>query len=208
MTTANKPHVHPEELPIARVYAQAVWNIAHKDGKTEEFLAEYEDMVQSLLDTDENVEKFFRAASIGRDARAAVLDKAFKGKASPILYNFLKTLNSHDRLGLVRAVGVALRDLADKANGVVAVEVRSARPLSPDKQQQVEELIRRHFKVEPRLEMHHEPSWLGGLWVRVGDVVFDRTIKTNLRKLRDSIRMRNVYEIQSGRDYFDSPSGN
>jgi F-type H+-transporting ATPase subunit delta len=208
MTDPRRRRIPPEELPVARVYAQAAWNLAVRDGAQEDFLAEYEEMVRSLLDGPDDFEKFFRAASIGRDARAAVLEKALLGKTSDLLYNFLLTLNRHDRLGLARAVGAALRELSDKANGLVAVEVRTATPLSPEKQAQTADLVRRRFHVEPRLEVHHDPAILGGLWVRVGDVVFDGTIRTNLRKLRDSLRMRNIYEIQSGRNFFDSPGRN
>jgi F-type H+-transporting ATPase subunit delta len=201
-------NVPPEEMPVARVYARAAWNLADREGKADELLEEYQALVTGLLDGEASIEKFFRAASVGREQRQAVLEKALAGRTSPLLYNFLITLNRHDRLGLTRAVFLALRELSDEAKGIVPVQVKSAAPLSDEDREEVKNIVRQRFQVEPRLHLEVQPSLLGGLWLRVGDVVLDRTLRTNLRKLRDSIRTRNVYEIQSGRDYFDSSGGN
>ena len=203
--TAN---ILPEDMPIALVYAEAVWNIAKRDNVLDDFVQEYDEFLSEIVDQDESTEKFLKTVTINRKARQEVLEKAFQGKVSDLLYNFLSTLNRHDRLGLVRACGQALHEIADKERGVVPVEVRSALPLSDEQRQNVENVIRQRFGVEPRLQTKIDKSLLGGLWIRVGDTVLDRTLKTNLRKLRDVIRTRNSYEIQSGRSYFDSPSGN
>lgn len=198
----------PDEMPVARVYAQAAWNLALREGRTDELLEEFQELVSGLLDRADSIEKFFRVASVGREQRQAVLEKALAGRTSPLLYNFLVTLNRHDRLGLTRAVFAALRELSDEEKGIVPVQVKSAVELSEEDQEELKNIVRQRFQIEPRLHLEVQPSLLGGLWLRVGDVVLDRTLRTNLRKLRDSIRTRNVYEIQSGRDYFDLASGN
>lgn len=209
MTSPPTPgRIDPEEMAVARVYAEAAWNLAVRENQSEELLEEYREVIGSLLDRDPAIEKFFRAASIGRVQRHSVLEKSFAGRTSPLLYNFLVTLNRHDRLGLARAVLAALQELSDRDKGIVPVHVRCAVELGDEDQEQLKSIVRRRFQIEPRLRLEIDPSLLGGLWVRVGDTVLDRTLLTNLRKLRDSIRTRNVYEIQSGRNYFDLASGN
>ncbi|MBX9656229.1 ATP synthase F1 subunit delta [bacterium] len=200
--------VLPEEMPLALVYAEAVWNLAERDNVLDELIAEYDEFIADVLDPNPTVEQLFKTITINRESRRQVLEKSFRGTMSDLLLNFLMTLNRHDRLGLARACGQALHELADRRRGVVPVEVRSALPLTEEQERDVENVIRQRFGVEPRLHTKIDKSLLGGLWIRVGDTVLDRTLKTNLRKLRDVIRTRNSYEIQSGRSYFDSPSGN
>lgn len=204
----NSTPVDPEELPIARVYAEALWKIAQRDQVTGDVIEEWDTLIHNVLDQDASIERFFRSLTVGRDQRSEVIRKAFEGKVSDLIYQFLVTLNRHDRLGLVRACGVALHELDDQGKNIVAVEVRSAVELTDEQSGKVEQLIRQRFGVEPRLSTQVDQSLLGGLWIRVGDTVLDRTIRTNLRKLRDVIQTRNSYEIQSGRSFFDSPSGN
>jgi F-type H+-transporting ATPase subunit delta len=196
------------ELPVARVYAEAAWNLASQEGKSLEFLEEFQQFLTEVLGTDSTIEKFLASATISQSDRQRVLDQAFRGQVSDLLYHFLSTLNRHHRLELIRAIGVALQELADRDRNMVATEVRSAVPLNDAQKAEIENLVRARFQVEPRLHLSVDKTLLGGLWIRVGDTVLDRTLKTNLRKLRDVIQARNSHEIQSGRSYFDSSSGN
>lgn len=207
MTTAAVSF-SPEELPIARVYAQALWNLAKRDGVTDSLLEEYRALVTEVLDQNPSAEAFFRSMTIGREKREQVVRRSFTGQLSDLLFNFLLTLNRHDRLGMVRSCLVGLEDLYDEERNIVSVEVRSAVPLSDERKSELEGMIRQRFGVEPRLLVSVDPALLGGLWVRVGDTVLDLTLKTNVRKLRDVLRTRNSHEIQSGRSYFDLTVGN
>jgi F-type H+-transporting ATPase subunit delta len=197
-----------DELPVARVYAEAAWNLASKEGRAEDLLDEFRQILAEVVGSDSTVEKFLTSGTISRADRQVVLDKAFQGKVSDLAYHFLSTLNKHGRLGLLKAIGVALQEFSDRDKNVVEAEVRSAVPLNDSQKAEIELLVRSRFKVEPRLRLSVDKSLLGGLWIRVGDTVLDRTLKTNLRKLRDVIQARNSHEIQSGRSYFDSSSGN
>ena len=197
-----------DELPVARVYAEAAWNLAAKEGRAEDLLDEFRQILAEVVGSDSTVEKFLTSGTISRTDRQVVLDKAFQGKVSDLAYHFLSTLNKHGRLGLLKAIGVALQEFSDRDKNVVEAEVRSAVPLNDSQKAEIELLVRSRFKVEPRLRLSVDKSLLGGLWIRVGDTVLDRTLKTNLRKLRDVIQARNSHEIQSGRSYFDSSSGN
>src|SRR5262245_3680053 len=110
-----------ESLPIARVYASALWNLAQRDGVTDEILQEYQELVTEILDKNALIERFLGAATIGSDAREAVLTKSVQGRVHELLYHFLLTLNRHNRLGLVRECGIALAELSDAQRGMQAV---------------------------------------------------------------------------------------
>lgn len=197
-----------QELQIARVYAEAVWNLAAKENAQESFLEEYDSLLHDVLDPEPQLETFFELDSISEDRKAALIDSIFKGRASDLLYNFLRTLNAHDRLGLLRAVGTCLHQLNDAAQGRVSVLVKSAVALTEDQLAAVRAMLADKFRIQPNIETQVDPELLGGLWIRVGDVVYDRSVRWNLNQLRENILARSSHEIQSGRDIVDRSEGN
>jgi F-type H+-transporting ATPase subunit delta len=61
---------------------------------------------------------------------------------------------------------------------------------------------------EPVLTHEVDPNVIGGLVVRVGDVVFDGSLASNLARLREQLVNRSVHEIQRRRDRFSTAAGN
>ena len=51
------------------------------------------------------------------------------------------------------------------------------------------------------------PAILGGMVIRVGDTVYDSSLKARLRQLRGRLKQQATHEIQSGRDRFRHPEG-
>lgn len=202
----NAPSV--EELRIARVYAEAVWEIAKRDGVETELLEELESLVHDVLDRQPDLELFFGLASISQDQRVQLIEKIFRGRASELNYEFMLTLNQHERLGLLRAVAVNLRDIWEESQGKTPVLVRSAVPLGDEQVDAIQDLLVRQFQIKPELKTEVDPRLLGGLWLRVGDMVYDRSVRSNLNRLRETILTRSSHEIQSGRDIVDYSEGN
>lgn len=199
----NEPPVEAWEpdvdaLQVARVYADALWRLAEQQNAAAALIEEYRSLIDDVLAHNVELEKFFAAASVSRDRREAVLDAVFAGRASALLLNFLKTLNRHERLSLLREIGHCLGELWEKSRGLVPVLVRSATPLSDAQLHSVRTTIQQRFGIQPDLAAQVDPSLLGGLWVRIGDTVYDRSIRWNLRRLKENLLTRSSHEIQSG----------
>jgi F-type H+-transporting ATPase subunit delta len=200
--------VDVDEIRVAQVYAKAAWSLAERDGVGAEFLEEYRQFVEQVLDKQPELETFFRLNSIGQDHKAEMLERIFKGRTSDLLYQTLRTLNAHDRLGLARAVLIGLVDLSNRSQGKVPVKVRSAVSLSAGQKKAVTDVLAKRLKITPILETEVDPDLLGGLWIKIGDQVFDRTVRFNLNQIRENILTRSSHEIQSGRDSVDRTAGN
>jgi F-type H+-transporting ATPase subunit delta len=190
---------------IARVYAEALLRAADKRGQAEEVLEELESLVQDVFTASPELENLFSSASIGRTAREELIRKVFTGRASELVLNLLLVLNDHDRLSELRAIVAACRELRDQRAGRLQVQVRSAVPLRDDQRQRLLEQLRETFHKEPVLQTQVDPELLGGMVVRVGDWLYDQSVRTQLDNLRHQIIERSSYEIQSRRDRFSSP---
>ncbi len=190
----------PSSLGVARVYAEALLGAA--GDQASEVVEELNLLTQTLLNGSTGLEKVFTNQALGREEKLAFVEKTFTGRASDILVRFLQVLAQHDRLDLVRAVShVATLELQKKL-GRKQVQVTSAAPLSPQEYEAVVNRLKETLGLEPQVEVKVDPELVGGLVVRVGDMVYDGSLRTRLEQLRAQLRERCLNEIQRGRDRF------
>ncbi|HXG13271.1 MAG TPA: ATP synthase F1 subunit delta [Gemmataceae bacterium] len=189
---------------IARVYAEALIGAAGSDEQANEVVEELGSLLHDVFPADPRFEAFLAAPAIGRRTKAEVLRKVFGGRASKLFLNFLLVLNDHERLDLLRGIYKAARDLLDERARRIRVQVRSAVPLADDQRERLAQELRQAFRLEPVLETRVDPELIGGMVVRVGDWLYDASVRTRLETLRKQLIERSSYEIQSRRDHFSS----
>jgi F-type H+-transporting ATPase subunit delta len=189
---------------IARTYDEALLNAAAKNNQADEVLEELDSLVRDLFAADPQFEAFLATTAVGREQKAALLNKVFGGKASDVFVNFLLVLNRQDRLGLLRPILTAAREVHNKRANRRPVQVVSAVPLPDAQRDRLVQQLRDTFHFEPLLEARVDPDLIGGLVVRVGDWLYDASVRTRLETLRTQLIERSSYEIQSQRDRFRS----
>jgi F-type H+-transporting ATPase subunit delta len=208
----NGAPLHPTVLDagtqrVAKVYAEAMLRAAEAQHQVDELAGELDSLVNDVLRANPLLEVFFGSGAIGEHTKAEVIRSAFSGRASDLLVHSLLVLNDHDRLDLLRSIVAAYRELRDQREGRLRVYVRSAVPLPDDQRQRLLLELRETFHKEPLLETQVDSDLLGGMVVRVGDWLYDYSVRAQLEAIRDQIIARSSYEIQSGRDRFSSANG-
>ena len=192
---------------VARVYAEALLKAAEKQGQVEDVLDELATLVGEVFRKDPQFEEFLASGAIGRDRKAQVIRGVFEHRASSVFFNFLMVLNNHDRLGLLRPIRAAYQELYDERARRIRVVVRTAVPLPDDQRARLQQELHDTFHLEPVLETRVDPDLLGGMVVRVGDWLYDASVRTQIENLRNQLIARSSYEIQSGRNRFSAPDG-
>jgi F-type H+-transporting ATPase subunit delta len=209
---AAQPEVHPtadvSAQRVARVYAEALLRAADKQGQTDAILEELDSLVNDIFRADPQFETFLASGAIGRDRKSHVLQSVFGNRASAVFSNFLMVLNHHDRLELLRPILAAYRELHDERARRIRVLVRSAVPLADEQRDRLQRELHDTFLLEPVLITQVDPELLGGMVVRVGDWLYDASVRTQLDMIRNQLIARSSYEIQSRRDRFSSADGN
>jgi F-type H+-transporting ATPase subunit delta len=212
-STGDGAPLHPTVLDVgtqrvAKVYAEALYQAAAKRNQIDEVLEELESLVQDVFRADPQLEAFLSSSAIGRDRKKSIIQSAFGSRASELFVNGLLVLNDHERLDLLRPIVAAYRDLREQRSGRIRVQVASAVPLPDDQQDRLRNELREAFHKEPVLETKIDPDLLGGMVVRVGDWVYDYSVRAQLETIRNQIIARSSHEIQSRRDRFSSANGN
>ena len=182
---------------IARVYAEALLDVASREGSADQTRAELDEFVTDVLGKHPSVAAFIESPAITRRTRAPILAAALAGSASQVVRNFIGVLNQNNRLDLLRYIVSAYSDLLDQGAGRVRVKVRSAVPLSDEQQRELRQTLSESLKKEPVLDLSTDPDLLGGLVVQVGDKVYDSSVRTRLAALRTQLTARGTNVIKA-----------
>ena len=208
----NSPPVASTEIDararqVGVLYAKALFAAAQKAGKLDEVAADFEAVMQVFASHPALLE-ITGSGLIPYERQAEIYRKAFEGKASPLVVNFLRTIAKHGRLQNLRAVFQAFRELNDAHSGQVRVEVRTPTKLDDAVGQRLAEGLQKWLGRKPILELKVDSALIGGVMLRVGDTVYDGSVATQLENIRTQMIDRTVHEIQSRRDRFRPAAGN
>ena len=170
-------------LTIARRYAQALYEEAESRGcidRVDEDVA----MMQASLEGSLELQRFFPDPVISIDKKEAVVEALFTGRVHDLVLSFLKLLLRKGRGALVGATAVAYQAMRDEQLGIVEAHVRTALKLSSEEEKSLEEGLEKMTGRQVRLKTRVDASILGGLIIRVGDTVYDRSVLNQLSALR------------------------
>jgi F-type H+-transporting ATPase subunit delta len=198
------PHLAADvtALRLARTYAEALLRVAERHGQVAELGEALDSLIDEVFPAEPRLEALLASPAVPQRVKAELLTRTFAPQAGVLFTNFLGVLNDHGRLDLLRLIRTAWHQLLDERARRIRVEVRSAVPLAEEQRQRLRETLRQLLDREPVLEERHDDRLLAGLMVRVGDWLYDASLRTRLLQLRNYLLARATYEIQSGRDRF------
>jgi F-type H+-transporting ATPase subunit delta len=196
----------PRAASVARVYAGAFLDAAGANG--EAALAEYRSFIDDVLPQVPDLERLLTSLILSVDDLVGIIDRAVAPQATPQFANFLRVLARHRRLDLLRIILSEATKESERRAGKRRVQIRTATPLSEEAARELTAKLAAAIAAEPILETAVDPSILGGLIVRVGDTVYDGSVRTRLKQLSSRMRERYLHEIQRGRDRFCHTEGN
>jgi len=197
----------PSSKAVARVYAVAYLDAAAGAGEKNP-LEELDSFQADVLAKNPAFEELLSSRAVGADEKAALLDRSIVPRASQFFGNFLKVLARHERLDLIPYITEEVRAEHERRTNQKRVEVRSALPLTEAQLNEIKDRLRSQMNFEPIVRSSVDPTLLGGVIIRIGDTVYDSSLRTRIGALRNRLRERYLNEIQSGRNRFSSAEGN
>jgi F-type H+-transporting ATPase subunit delta len=119
--------------------------------------------------------------------RAAMEQITARSGFTTVVAKLLVLLADRDRLALLRDVAAIYHDaLADRQN-IVRAEVTSAEPLSPERVQSIERHLAAVTGKRVAMSTKVDAAVIGGVVARVGSTVYDASVATQLKKIRDRL---------------------
>jgi len=180
------------EEQIARVYAQAFLGAATKSSNSSALVEELQSVIDDIIDKFPALGEMFRSAFVSEEEKQRVFDKILSGRASTVVLNFLKVLAAHQRLGILRTIVRHVKKLHEEQLGVTAVQVCAAHELSDALRKQIQDQIRASLGKEASLHVTIDREVIGGVLLRVGDMVYDGTVSNQLKMARKRMIEKSV----------------
>jgi F-type H+-transporting ATPase subunit delta len=201
-TGVVEPRVSGETAELARPYALALVNAAEKEGGIEPVLDELDEIDSDVLKVFPRFASLLGSARVSSAHKDRILTDVFEKRVSSVVLRFLRVLNRHERLGLLRVVAREARTIWDQRNKRIPVQVRAAVSLDEKQLQTLRDRLAALTGATPVLSVSTDPGLIGGLVVQVGDHRYDASVKSRLEQLRQRLIEGKMHEIQSRRDQF------
>lgn len=197
----------PGARSVAKVYTQAYLDLAGIEGMNAA-LEEFGSFISDVLNANPEFDRMLRTQELTSDAKLQLIEKVVTPRSSQLFADFIRVVGRHDRLELLPLIyDLAVRE-AERRSGQRRVQVISAAELAPETLDRIRSALASALSTQPILETQIDPSLLGGMKIRVGDTVYDGSLKTQMKQLRARLRERCLNEIQRGRDRFSYQDGN
>ncbi len=173
-----------ESMHVGPIYAKALLAAVGSTGSIDTIMDQFHSLINDVFDKQSVLEMVLANPKIPSDEKIRVLDKAFAGKMDPTLLTFLKVVSRRGRLNAIRGIYRSATALRDEAVGRVRVLVTTAQQLDSAAISSLKEKLQNLFKKEVAITTKVDATVLGGLIVRVGDVVFDGSVDGQLKLLK------------------------
>ena len=171
-------------LPVDFSYAQALLELAGDDAV---HIGEELSDLHHIVDENPTFQKFLADPSIGDTERNGLLERTFKGKIAPLLWNFLGVLSSKNRLGHLAGIAGAYQARLDEKLGKVEVELTIAAPLSDEQIQNAQQRISASLGKDAIVHAKIDDSIIGGMIVRVQDKLLDASVRYQLQAMKEQL---------------------
>ena len=173
---------------ISRRYAKALILIGKEDGQAETY-REQLDTIVDLLNKEQMLEQAvcnpLYNASSRRNVLSAVVDKM---ELSKVIKSFLLLLFDKGRINFLRDVSSYYNVLADELKGIVRADLTTATELTDETLEQIRNSLSTMIGKDVSLETKQDATLIGGVVTRIGDLVLDGSIKTQLQNMRESLK--------------------
>jgi F-type H+-transporting ATPase subunit delta len=165
-------------------YANALADIALEQGAAEpaatqlaQFGAAYEESAE--------LRNFLASPAVGREAKQGVIEKILaRMGASKIIRNFLFVIVDHRRTAIVPEIVARFQEVIRQRQGIAEAEVRSAVELNAAQKAEVARTLARLTGKRVETKYALDPGLLGGAVVRIGDTVYDGSLRHRLEEMR------------------------
>ncbi len=168
---------------IAKRYARAFFDVAGEENRYEKYHHELR-LFLDIIEANSNLKDFLSNPVFEYNDKKAVVGKVLQIlKLSSSTSNFINLLVDKRRVGILGEIEESYRKLMDNALGVVKIQVKTAFPLTP----KLEEGLKNSFEslTGKKVDMQVEEDMLllGGIVARVGDKLYDGSIRMQLDKM-------------------------
>jgi F-type H+-transporting ATPase subunit delta len=168
---------------IARNYAETLLELARRHGDLNGW-GQLVDEVADAMQQSRTLRLFLESPRVAASQKNRILARAFEGQLPQAFLRFLQALVNHRRQMLLPEIAHAYHDLVDEVEGRLHASVTVAHDPEAGERKAISAELSRAYEKEVVPHFLVNPNILGGVVVRIGDVVLDGSVRRRLATLR------------------------
>lgn len=170
---------------LADVYARSLFQVAQEHDSLDE-IHEQLDQFADAVSENRDLQVFLFSPHFSAQEKKESLGKLLEG-ADDNFYRFLELLAERNRMPVIFRIRRAFDDMWAEERRRLEVEVTSAIELDEDTVKTIGERIEEQTGRDVQLEARVDPDVLGGIVLRVGNMVLDASVRARLERLRRQV---------------------
>jgi len=173
---------------LARRYARALVELGQAENALDKYGKDLAALTELMNTSRDLREVLINPVFTKEDKKKIARSLMAKLGVAPMVANFVCVLIDRKRINQLQGIEEAFRSLVDQIRGITRGEIVSADPLSADVLAEVTAVLSRISGKQVVITTRQDPSLIGGLVAKVGDMQFDGTIRTQLNQLKESLK--------------------
>jgi len=173
---------------IARRYAKALVQLGSEGGLVDLFRDELSAIDRLFAGNAELRAAFTNPALTVEQKKAIMKEIVAKSGVSELVGNFLLLLVDKNRVAFLGQIIQSYEKLADEFSGVIRPLIKTAFPLDAGQVSAIQGALEKKTgkKVVPQVAV--DQSLLGGVVTQIGDIAYDSSVKTQLKRIQDILQ--------------------
>jgi F-type H+-transporting ATPase subunit delta len=172
-----------EKEALVHGYAEALFAVAEAEGE----LSAVEDELYAFgkaLETQTRLREALTDPALPPENKKGLIRDVLGERANPHTVNALGFLVDQDRAREIGRIVEELAEIAAERRAHQVAEVQSAVPLDEGQRRRLADALSRATGRQVEVKVVVDPSVVGGLVAKVGDEVFDGSVRTRLQEAR------------------------
>ncbi len=175
-------------LRIARRYAKALLSIGREDGQAETYKEELAGFAK-LLEEHKELEQAISNPLYDAEGRKKVLQAVVERFGpSKVMTSFLFLLFDKGRIQYVKDISTFYEKLTDELANIVRADLVSAVELPEESIEKIRAALSKKTGKDVMMETRVDPALIGGVVTKIGDLVLDGSVRTQLISLKESLQ--------------------
>lgn len=173
---------------LAKRYAKALFQVGKEENSLDDFSKTLSELAQLYVETPEVVDGLTNPL-YPQNVREKVMEHLVGAmQASALMVNFCNLLVQKRRADVLPDIAMVFQSLVDEERNMCQGTVISAIEISGDLNDKIKATLEKITGKQVIVTNEVDPTIIGGIIAKVGDLVMDGSIKTQLKGLEESIK--------------------
>ena len=172
---------------IARRYAEALADVAIDRNQVEQIDAELR-VFSEMIRSNRELYDLFASPIVSQTDKLKVLEALISRVGTgKLTANLLRTMLGHYRLQHASEVYEQFRREINERKGLITAEVTTASEVGAAEQAKLGSTLEKLTGKRVEFKFKTDPALIGGVVTRVGSVVYDGSVRTQLKEIKEKL---------------------